>query len=325
LDYLIRHLGRASFFLLLITAASGILLAFHYQPSSPYQSVMTITHHVRFGCLMRGTHCWAANVLIFLIAAHLFRGLLEGKYKEFRSRWAVGALMGLIVLGSAFTGYLLIWDQGAYWATIIGTNIIDSLPFIGGALKRFLLGGIEYSRTTIHRFYVLHTLILPASLVVLLLWHIRRLDQVWTSSSCFFKRLACIGEKRGADSEAWDTETTGYLLLELMEALCLLGLIMLLAAWVPPEIDKKANPLATPVQIKPDWYFLFIYQGLKYVPKEVGSVLFLWILPAAIITLPLWDKSRHGKIRPVQRPVATALVSLVFLVVLVLTVLGWLA
>jgi quinol-cytochrome oxidoreductase complex cytochrome b subunit len=284
---------------------------------------MTITHHVRFGCLMRGTHVWAASVLILLMTGHLFHGLLDGKYKEFRFRWATGSLTGLVLLGAAFTGYLLIWDQRAYWATIVGTNIIDSMPFIGGALKRFLLAGTEYSPTTIHRFYVLHTLILPASLVLLMFGHIHGLDPVWNSSSSFLKKLACIGERKTADSKAMEAETTGCLLQELMEMFCLLGLIVLLAALSPPEIDKRANPLLTPAQIKPEWYFLFIYQGLKYVPKEIGSVLFLGIVPAAVITLPLWDRSRNGPIRPAQRPVATALVSLVLLAVLVLTILGW--
>ncbi len=263
--------------------------------------------------------------MIFLMAAHLFRGLLQGKYKEFRFRWAVGSLMGLVVLGSAFTGCLLIWDQRAYWATVVGTNIIDSTPVIGEALKQFLLGGIEFSRTTTHRFYVLHTLILPASLILLMFRHIRSIDQLWNSSSRFLIRLACVGENKRTDSEATDVETTAHLLLELMEVFCLLGLILLLGALFPPEIDKKANPLVTPAQIKPEWYFLFIYQGLKYVPKDLGSVLFLWILPAAVITLPLWDRSQPGTIRPAQRPIAVVVVTLVFLAVLVLTALGWLA
>jgi len=256
---------------------------------------------------------------------HLLRGLLQWKYKEFRLRWVFGSLIGLAVLVSAFTGYLLIWDQQAYWATIVGTNVIDSLPVIGEALKRFLLGGDEYRQTTIHRFYVLHTLILPALLVFLMLWHTRSLGRIWDSPSCFLERPTCVEETRNTDSKVTDLETTALLLRELMEVFGYLGLIFILALLFPVEIDKKANPVVTPAKIKPEWYFLFIYQGLKYVPKKLGSVLFLWVLPTAVITLPLWDRSRYLPISPTQRPVATALVSLALLGVLVLTVLGWLA
>ena len=301
------------------------MLAFHYRPSSPYQSVMHITYNVPFGCLMRSTHYWAANILIFLMTGHLFSALLQGKYKEFRFRWTMGSLIGLVVLVSAFTGYLLIWDQRAYWATIVGINIIDSVPLIGEALKRFLLGGIEYSQTTIHRFYVLHTVVLPGSLVVLMLGHIRSLDQVWNASSCFLKKLGSIGERNRPDSKGMDAETTARLLRELMEVLCLLGLILVLAMLLPAEIDKKANPLMTPAKVKPEWFFLFVYQGLKYVPKDIGSTLFLVVLPTFILALPLLDKSRYSTINPNQRPLATALVTLVFLAVSVLTILGWLA
>ena len=122
-----------------------------------------------------------------------------------------------------------------------------------------------------------------------------------------------------------DLEKTALLLRELMEVFGYLGLILVLAVLFPVEIDKQANPLVTPAQIKPEWYFLFIYQGLKYVPQEVGSVLFLWVVPTAVITLPLWDRSRYLPIGPGQRPVAAALVSIAFLGMLVLTVLGWLA
>jgi quinol-cytochrome oxidoreductase complex cytochrome b subunit len=322
---LIRALGRGSFVLFLFTAASGVMLAFYYQPSAPYQSVNDITFRIRFGWLMRSFHFWAANGLILLMTAHLLSGLLEGRYKEFKLRWLFGTLIGLAVLASAFTGSLLIWDQHAFWAMIIGTNIIDSTPMIGNVLKRFLLGGNACSQTTIHRFFVLHTLMLPAFLVPLLVWHMRSLGRSWNTPSYLLGTPVRVEGGKDATAEAMELETTARLLRGLMEVFGYLGLILILGVLFPAGIDKKANPLMTPEQIKPEWYFLFIYQGLKYVPKEVGSVLFLCVVPVAVTTLPLWDRSRYSRIRPAQRPVATALVGLVLLMVLGLTALGWLA
>jgi ubiquinol-cytochrome c reductase cytochrome b subunit len=233
--------------------------------------------------------------------------------------------MGLVILGCGFTGSLLIWDQRAYWATIIGIGTVETIPYIGGSLKAFLLGGLEVTPITIGRFYALHTLMLPALLAALMIAHLPSLNQLWEYLFDFMRRVGIVGT-RGKDN-LWEMDATASsnLLLELMEIFSTIGVILVLAFLFPPEMGEKANPLITPPGVKPEWYFLFIYQGLRYVPKVVGVVLFLLVVPILIILLPLLDRGPSLAIHPVKRPLATILVLLVLAALFSLTILGWLA
>jgi quinol-cytochrome oxidoreductase complex cytochrome b subunit len=172
--------GGIAFVLFVILAATGILLAVYYEPTpdTAYQSVLNISTHVQFGWWIRSIHRWAAGGMVLLVFVHLLRVFFTGAYKAPRElNWLTGVALLLITLGFGFTGYLLPWDQKAYWATKVGTDIAGSVPVIGHFLLVTLRGGEQISAATLGRFYDLHVLVLPAVIVVLLLghfWMIRR-------------------------------------------------------------------------------------------------------------------------------------------------------
>jgi ubiquinol-cytochrome c reductase cytochrome b subunit len=325
LAYLILHLGRVTFLLFLFNAISGIMLALYYHPAFAYPSVWYIIKNVDFGVVIQGVHHWSVHLLIFFLIMHFLRSLLQGGYKLSRRSWIVGSLMGMIVLLCSFTGCLLIGDQRGYWMTVIGMSIVESIPFIGLHLKTFLLGGPEPNPSTIGRFYALHTLMLPGLLAAFIVFHLKSFSQLWRSVFDFMRRLGIVGARGKDYLEKMDASAYCGFLLELIEIFSTMGVILLLALLFPPGIGQKANPLVTPLAVKPEWYFLFIYQGLKYLPKQGGAVLFLLALPVLMVLLPLIDRSPALSIHPVHRPWATVLVFIALVTLLSLTVLGWLA
>ena len=172
--------GGIALVLFIILAITGIMLAIYYQPTpdKAYQSILDITQRVQFGWWIRSIHRWAAGGMVLLVFAHMLRVFFTGAYKAPRElNWLTGVLLLVLTLGFGFTGYLLPWDQKAYWATKVGTDIAGSVPFIGHFLLVSLRGGDQISAATLGRFYDLHVLVLPAIIVVLLLghfWMIRR-------------------------------------------------------------------------------------------------------------------------------------------------------
>jgi quinol-cytochrome oxidoreductase complex cytochrome b subunit len=172
--------GGIAFVLFVILAATGILLAVYYQPTpdTAYQSVLNISTHVQFGWWIRSIHRWAAGGMVLLVFVHTLRVFFTGAYKAPRElNWLTGVALLLITLGFGFTGYLLPWDQKAYWATKVGTDIAGSVPLIGHFLLVSLRGGEQISAATLGRFFDLHVLVLPAVIVALLVghfWMIRR-------------------------------------------------------------------------------------------------------------------------------------------------------
>ena len=173
-------LGGIAFVLFLILAATGIMLAVYYQPTpdNAYQSVLNLSTHVQFGWWIRSIHRWAAGGMVVLVFAHMLRVFFTGAYKAPRElNWLTGVVLFVITLGFGFTGYLLPWDQKAYWATKVGTDIAGSVPGVGHFLLVSLRGGDQISAATLGRFFDLHVLVLPAIIVLLLLghfWMIRR-------------------------------------------------------------------------------------------------------------------------------------------------------
>jgi quinol-cytochrome oxidoreductase complex cytochrome b subunit len=172
--------GGIAFILFLILLVTGILLAVYYQPTpaGAYQSVLEISTTVQFGWWIRSIHKWAASGMVLLVFVHMLRVFFTGAYKRPRElNWVAGVFLLLLTLGFGFTGYLLPWDQRAYWATRVGTDIAGSAPVIGHFLLVTLRGGETISGATLGRFYTLHVLMLPVLIAVFLgahFWMIRR-------------------------------------------------------------------------------------------------------------------------------------------------------
>jgi quinol-cytochrome oxidoreductase complex cytochrome b subunit len=170
-----QTLGSASLTAFLVQAGTGVILAFYYKPSpdEAYDSVVNITNELTLGWLVRGMHKWGASVFIILIFFHMARVFLFGAYKYPRElNWIVGVLILLLAMLEGFTGYLLPFDQTAYWATVVGINLNGTAPFLGPFLAQFLQGGTNIGENTLSTFYAIHMLLIPGALFALIGFHL---------------------------------------------------------------------------------------------------------------------------------------------------------
>lgn len=167
-------LGSASLFVALNQAITGILLTIYYVPTPDhaYDSVQFITTEVPAGWLIRGLHHWGASAMVVLVVLHMLRVIFYGAYKFPREiTWMTGVILLILVIGFGFTGYLLPWDQKAYWATTVGTRIAGTPPLIGDTILRIVRGGADLSAITLARFFGVHVWVLPAALILVLAFH----------------------------------------------------------------------------------------------------------------------------------------------------------
>ena len=315
------YLGGITLFLFGIQVVTGTLLALYYSPTpdAAYESVLSITSDVQFGWLIRSMHHWAANLMLVFLVLHLLRIFALAAYKYPREiTWLVGGGLLLITIGFGFTGYLLPWDQRAYWATVVGTEIAGDVPLIGSWLLLLLRGGAEVGEATLGRFFGIHVLVLPLLLAGLLALHLLFVHQQGLANP---QRAEPRPGRATAPQppEKLKPFFPDYILDELIAWYAVLAGLVILASLFPAGLEPKADPLVTPEHIKPEWYFLAVYQLLKLVPETVGVV-----APVALITiivlLPLLD--RNQEIRPRRRPIALALAFILLVAMAVLTYFG---
>ncbi len=170
-----QTLGSASLTAFLVQTVTGVVLAMYYKPdpSNAYASIQNITQEVTLGWLVRGMHKWGASVFIILMFLHMARTFLFGAYKYPRElNWIIGVLLLVLGMLEGFTGYLMPWDQTAYWATVVGINLNATGPFVGPFLAQFLQGGLSIGPDTLSRFYALHMLVIPAGIIALIGLHL---------------------------------------------------------------------------------------------------------------------------------------------------------
>ena len=317
------YFGGVSLFLFIVQVATGILLLMYYQPGekTAYESVRFIVTKVKFGWLMRSIHSWAANLFILSAFLHMFSVYFTKAFRRPRElTWYTGfGLLGL-AMALGFSGYLLPWNTLAYFATKVGTTIVAVVPVVGGPLMELMRAGRDVSTATLTRFYGLHVAILPAVFTVFLGLH---LMLVQTQGMHEPESWEAVPESR----RRYMPFFPNFVLRDLLLWLIVLNILAILAVWFPWELGKKADPFAAaPGGIKPEWYFLFMYQGLKYFPAKlmgidgeiVGIILFglaglLWFL------VPLWDaRSPKGA----RNRIANYVGILVVLFIIVMTALG---
>src|SRR5881628_1147601 len=188
-----QTLGSATLTAFIVQAITGVILAMYYKPdpNSAYQSIQHITHDVEFGWLVRGMHRWGASVFIILMFFHMARVFLFGAYKYPRElNWIIGVLILATGMFEGFTGYLLPWDQTAYWASVVGININGTGPFIGPFIASILRGGAEIGPDTLPRFYSLHMLVLPGAIFALIGLHLYLVIRLGVTSPPWSKEAA---------------------------------------------------------------------------------------------------------------------------------------
>jgi cytochrome b6 len=317
------YFGGVSLFFFIVQVVSGILLLMYYQPGekTAYESVRFIVTKVKFGWLVRSVHSWAANLFILSAFIHMFSVYFTKAFRRPRDlTWYTGfGLLGL-AMAFGFSGYLLPWNTLAYFATKVGTTIVAVVPVVGGPLMELMRAGKDVSTATLTRFYGLHVAILPAVFTMVLGIHLMLIQTQGMHEPESWKSLP---ESQRRSMPFFPN----FILRDLLLWLIVLNVLAILAVWFPWELGKKADPFAAaPGGIKPEWYFLFMYQGLKYFPAKmlgidgevVGIVLFglaglLWFL------VPAWDARTPVGAR---NRIANYAGILVVLFILVMTALG---
>ena len=180
-----QTLGSATLTAFLVQTITGVILAFYYKPDpdKAYESVQFITNDLTLGWLVRGMHRWGASVFIILMFLHMARVFLFGAYKYPRElNWIIGVLLLAMGMLEGFTGYLLPWDQTAYWATVVGINLNGTAPVLGPFLAQFLAGGAEIGADTLSKFYALHMLAIPGAIFALIGLHLYLVIRLGVSS-----------------------------------------------------------------------------------------------------------------------------------------------
>lgn len=287
------YFGGMTLFLFTVQVVTGILLLLYYRPSSEnaFESVQFIMTEVKFGWLIRSIHSWSANLMIATLFVHMFSVFfLRAYYPPREITWVSGVVLLFIVICFGFSGYLLPWNKLAFFATKVGTEIAGVVPVVGHPILRFLRGGDDVTGATLTRFYGFHVAVLPATATVFIGLHVMLVQLHGMSvppslSGQPVKKMKFV---------------PNFLLRDLIGWILAIGVLAALAALFPWELGEKADAFApAPEGIKPEWYFLFMFQTLKVIPSKVffldGEVLGVLAFGAAgavWLLLPFIDTGR---------------------------------
>jgi len=319
------YFGGMTLFFFLVQVATGILLMLYYRPSAAeaYESVQFLVTRVPFGWLVRSIHSWSANLMIAAAFVHLFSVFFLKAYRAPRElTWLSGFALFALALGFGFSGYLLPWNKLAYFATRVGTDIAGALPIVGSEMVRFLRGGDHVTGGTLSRFYGWHVAILPALTTSLLALHLLLVQRHGTSVPPSVEREQPSGPRTMRF-------VPDFLLRDLFGWTLALGVLAALAALFPWELGEKADPFApAPADIKPEWYFMFMFQTLKLVPggeiagieNEAWAILVFGAAGAAAFFVPFLDR------RVVERgksPLVSAIGAVALAFIVALTAIGY--
>ncbi len=319
------YLGGMTLFLFVVQVSTGILLLFYYRPSADeaFESVQFLMATVEFGWLIRSIHSWAANLMIFTLFLHLFSVFMLKAYRKPREiTWLTGVVLLALAMAFGFTGYLLPWNELAYFATRVGTEIVGVVPLVGGFTLRVLRGGDDVTGATLTRFYAIHVAVLPLTTTAFLAVHLFMVQKQGMSVP-----LRTEGEAGTTRSMSFFPD---FLLRDIVGWLVALALLAALAAYFPAELGEKADPFApAPSGIKPEWYFMFMFQTLKYLPAhilglegEMVGILGFGLGGVLLFLVPFLDR-RAARGEP--SPAFTWLGIVILAYVILLTYLGYTA
>lgn len=293
------YFGGITLFLFGVQVLTGLFLLFYYRvgPDASFESVKFIVTKVKFGWLVRSLHSWSANLMILSALIHLVSVFFHRSYRKPRElTWVTGVIMLFMLMVFGFSGYLLPWNQLAFFATKVGTESAKAIPLIGEFLLRLMRGGAEVTGVTLSRFFGLHVAVLPPLFTLVLGLHL------------FFVQVQGMSEpmgevERGAQKR-YIPFFPDFMLRDLVVWLIVFNILIFLSVFFPWELGEKADPFApAPPGIKPEWYFLFIFQSLKMLPPHILSlegeavgVIGMTILAIALVFVPWLDRaSQEGR------------------------------
>jgi ubiquinol-cytochrome c reductase cytochrome b subunit len=313
-------LGSAALTAFLVQVVTGIVLATYYAaaPDHAYDSIRFLQTSVTMGGLLRAIHHWGSSAMVVLVLAHLVRVFSMGAYKYPREpNWVLGVVLFLIVMGFGFTGYLLPWDQRAYWATQVGTSIAGTVPVVGGAMTQLLRGGSQLGAATLTRFYAFHVLWLPLALGAFVLIHLAmvirqgiapRTDALETGAPertsdaaypAYYDKAYAATKKGGV---RFYPDIIGK---DAIASLVVVVSLVLLALAFGAPLDAPADPTDSSYVPRPEWYFLPFFQLLKLFPGSMESAIAVGVPGLLVLTLlglPFFDRRSTRSIR--HRPMA---------------------
>ncbi|HEX3104719.1 MAG TPA: cytochrome b N-terminal domain-containing protein [Terriglobales bacterium] len=300
--------GSGLLFLFLSQIVTGVFLAMYYVPSADHAhtTVAYITKEVTGGSFLRSIHAYGSSAIIIVLLLHLIQTFFYGSYKGRRELvWLAGCVLLALMLGMAFTGYLLPWDQKAYFATTIGTNILSEVPWIGNGIKRLLRGGTEMGTLTLSRFFVLHVFLIPACIFAFVAVHVY----------AFRKAGAAGPPKESPISPKLPAEPfyPKQLVMDMGFAMLIIVALGLCAYFWPSELGPRADPSDTQFLPRPEWYYIPVFQYLKYwhgSTSLIGILIIPAILGLLLIALPFYDRSLER--RPWKRPISVGVFTAVF-------------
>jgi len=295
------NFGALAMINLMIMIATGIFLAMNYQPNTAmaFDSVERIVRDVNFGWLLRYVHANGASMFFIVTYIHIFRGLYYGSYKKPRELlWIIGVVILLLMMATAFMGYVLPWGQMSYWGATVITNLFSAIPVVGEYIVTLLWGGFSVDNPTLNRFFSLHYL-LPFVITGVVFLHIVALHITGSNNP--------LGIEPKSEQDTLPFHP--YYTIKDMVGVCVFLMVFAVLVFFAPDYlghaDNyiPANPLVTPSHIVPEWYFLPFYAILRSVPSKLGGVLMMFGAIAVLFVLPWLDTSpvRSARFRPLYR------------------------
>nr|AJK91295.1 cytochrome b [Silurus lanzhouensis] len=299
------NFGSLLLLCLMMQILTGLFLAMHYTSdiSTAFSSVAHICRDVNYGWLIRNIHANGASFFFICLYLHVGRGLYYGSYL-YKETWNIGVVLLLLVMMTAFVGYVLPWGQMSFWGATVITNLLSAVPYMGDALVQWIWGGFSVDSATLTRFFAFH-FILPFAIVAATLLHALFLHETGSNNPT------------GLNSDTDKISFHPYFSYkDLLGFIILLTALAALALFSPnllgdPENFTPANPLVTPPHIKPEWYFLFAYAILRSIPNKLGGVLALLLSILVLMIVPLLHTSKQQGLtfRPVAQLLFWALVA----------------
>nr|ALO76489.1 cytochrome b [Mastinocerus sp. MAS01] len=270
---------------LMIQLITGLFLSMYYCPNTSlaFESTINICRNINYGWMIRTSHSNGASLLFMMMYLHLSRGLYYSSYKMVMP-WIMGVMIFLMTMMVAFMGYILPWGQMSFWGATVITNLISTIPYVGNTILMWLWGGFNINNATLNRMFSLH-FILPFMLMMMSMIHIYFIHNTGSSNP--------LGTNSNMDKIPFHPYFTFKDMMSLMMTMMMFSIMLMMFPYSLSDTDNffPANPLKTPLHIKPEWYFLFAYSILRSIPNKLGGVVSMILSIMILMIIPIMKKN----------------------------------